>query len=144
MSAISVFISAFLLSSPGPRPDEPAKAERARWQGSWRVVQMEITTGERTTRLKFSEGEDANLRIKGDCLEITGLNFPYRAATITLDPTKEPKRIILSLADGEKKGPVVDGTYTHESDGIELELPKWPRNKTETVKLRLSLKRLKE
>jgi uncharacterized protein (TIGR03067 family) len=144
MSAVSVFISAFLLSSPGPKSDEPAKAERAKWQGTWRVVQMDITIGDRTSRLKFSEGEEAYLRIKGDCLEMTGLNFPYHAATITFDLTREPKRITLALTDGDKKGPVVEGTYTHQSDGIELELPKWPREKNETVNLRLSLKRVKE
>lgn len=143
MSVLGVIIgSACWLGAPAPQSDAPAKAERARWQGSWRIVQMEMTTGQRTARLKF-ESEEAAVRVKDDRLEITGLNFPYSSGRLTLDPAAQPKRLTLQLLDEPRKGPTVEGAFTRDGDDLELEFPKWPRGKDETVVLRLILKRVK-
>lgn len=144
MSCLAVVISAYFLTSPAPKSADPAKAERARWQGAWKVEAMEITTGKRTARLKFTEMDEAALRVKDDAFEMTGLMLPYTSGKLTFDPSGDPKRITLSLRDGPKKGPAVAGTYIMDGEGIELEVAEWPRDKDETVKLRLSLKRMKE
>jgi uncharacterized protein (TIGR03067 family) len=144
MSVLGIVISAYLLASPAPKGDDAAKSERAKWQGTWRIAAMEITTGERTSRLVFSDSEMTWVRVNDDLLEISGLNFPYSAGKLTLDPTKDPKRLTLRLIDKSKKGPTIEGTYARDGDDLRLELPKWPRDKDETVKLRLDLKRVKE
>lgn len=144
MSVFAALATSFLLATPIHSASDPSKAESDKWQGGWRVVQMEITTGERTSRLKFTDKDDASVHVKDNCLEITGLMFPYLKGQLSFDPSRTPKRITIVLANDTKKGPTVEGTYTREDDGIELEIAKWPGEQNATVKLKLSLRRMKE
>jgi uncharacterized protein (TIGR03067 family) len=145
MFAYILITTASLLFAPLPPAVDSAKAEQKLWQGAWKIQQMEITTGERTARLKFKVEDEASWRVKEDQLEIIGLNFPYSAAKLRFDSANDPKHVSLILQDGSKPGPTVEGSYTRDGDGIEIEIVKWPRDKDgETVKLRLTLKRGKE
>ena len=145
MFAFTIITAASLLAHPAPPAVDAAKAEQKLWQGTWKVLQMEITTGDRTARLKFRDMDEAEWRVKDDHLDILGLTFPYTAAKLRFDPKSDPKHLSLNLQDGTKPGPRVEATYSREGDGIEIEIVKWPRDLGgETVKLRLTLKRMKE
>lgn len=145
MFACTLFASAALLGAPAPQGADTAKAEQKHWQGAWKILQMEITTGDRTARLKFKPENEAAWRVKDDRLEVIGLNFPYSTAKLRFDSADDPKHLTLNLKDGAKPGPTVEATYMREGDGVEIEIAKWPRDKDgETVKLRLTLKRVKE
>lgn len=145
MFAISLFTVASLLAAPAPSNADAAKSEQKLWQGAWKIQQMDITTGERTARLKFRDEDEAEWRVKDDQLEITDLTFPYAAAKLRFDSATNPKHLTLKLQDGSKPGPIVEATYMREGDDVEIELVKWPRDKDgETCKLRLTLRRIKE
>ena len=77
MAALGI-ITAFLFAAPAP----PAPSECELWQGAWRIVQIEITTGKRTARLKFTDKDDAFWRIKDGMLSITGLMAPSSNANV--------------------------------------------------------------
>lgn len=145
MFAVVLLSSASVLAAPAPPNPDPVRAEQKIWQGTWKILQMDITTGQRTARLKFRETDEAEWRVKEDHLEIAGLNFPYAAARLRFDPKSDPKHLSLHLQDGSKAGPTVEATYTRDGDSIEIEIVKWPRdNDGDTCKLRLTLKRIKE
>ena len=141
MTVFGLFAWSFLFAAPTPPDTDPAKAERERWQGVWRVTQMEITTGQRTARLKFDEADSAAWRVEGDVVELTGLNFRFTKARLSLDLAKDPKRIALTLVDGAKKGEKIEGTYTRDGDRIDVEFPNWPKEKDESAKLKFNLKK---
>ena len=136
--AVLGIVTAFLLAAPAP-----AHSECEHWQGEWRIVQMEITVGTRTARLKFAEKDDASWRVKDGMLTIFGLMAPSSNANLRFDAKNEPKKITLTFVDGTKIGPTVDGTFVRDGNSIEVEFLKWPRE-GETVKLKLSLRRAKE
>lgn len=145
MFALTILSAASLLAAPAPATGDAAKAEQKVWQGNWKILQMEITTGERTARLKFQNSDEAEWRVKDDRLDIVGLTFPYTAAKLRFDSATDPKHLTLDLQDGAKPGPTVEATYVRDGDGIDIEMPKWPRDKDgETVKLRLTMKRIKK
>lgn len=145
MFAYTLITTTLLLGAPAPQGVDAAKAEQKDWQGGWKILQMEITTGDRTARLKFKPEDEAAWRVKEDQLEIIGLNFPYSAAKLRFDSASDPKHLTLILKEGAKSGPTVEATYMRDGDGVEIEIVKWPRDKDgETVKLRLTLKRVKE
>lgn len=141
MLAFGLFAWSFLFASPAPPDTNSAKAERERWQGTWRITQMDITTGKRSARLKFEEAESAAWRVDGDDVELMGLNFPFTKARLSLDLAKDPKRITLTLVDGSKKGDKIEGTYTRDGDRIDVEFPDWPKDKNESAKLKFRLKK---
>ncbi len=145
MFAFIILHTASLLGAPAPMNPDPAIAEQKLWQGTWKISQMEITTGERTARLKFRDNDEAEWRVRDDHLEIIGLNFPYAAARLRFDPKSEPRHVSLQLQDGSKPGPRVEATYTRDGNSVDIEIVKWPRDSDgETCKLRLTLKRIKE
>ena len=138
--AVLNIVTAFLFAAPAP----PTPSECEYWQGEWRIVQVEITTGKRTARLKFSEKNDACWRIKDGMLTITGLMAPSSNAKVRFDVKNEPKRIVLAFINtGTTAGPIAEGTFTRDDDAIEIEFPEW-RDDGKTVKLRLSLRRAKD
>lgn len=129
-----------LLCLAAPVPPDPAKSELDHWQGEWRVVQMEITTGKRTARLKFTEKEQAAWTIKNDQLEISGLMFAFTKAKLVLDA----KHVKLTLTDGALKGQLVEGEFVRDGNTLNLEFTAWPKDNEQTVSLRLSLQHQRE
>jgi uncharacterized protein (TIGR03067 family) len=145
MSAFTFVAFTSLLAVNAPLPVDSSKEEQKHRQGHWKILQMDITTGDRTARLKFRAEDEAAWSIKGDQLEVAGLNFPYSKAKLRFDSASDPKHLTLILQDGSKPGPTVEATYTRDGQSIDIEIVKWPRDKDgDTVKLRLILKREKE
>jgi uncharacterized protein (TIGR03067 family) len=141
MFAIALFTSAFLHAAPVPPDTDPAQAECARWQGTWRVTEMEITTGKRTARLKFTEHDEAAWHIEANVLELAGLKFPFTKARLTFDPAQAPKRISLTFVDGPQKDQKIEGTFSRDGDRIDVDFPRWPKEKDESAQLKFSLQR---
>lgn len=145
MFIVAVLAVSSLLGAPAPQPSDSARAEQERWQGEWKIEEMEIMTGTRTARLKFKPDDMAAWVVKADHLQLIGLNFPYTEATLQFARNKDPKRLTLQLLEDAKPGPKVEATYTREGNTIAIQILNFPRDKEgDTATVRFMLVRPKD
>jgi hypothetical protein len=141
MFIATLYLSTCLLAVPVPQADDSVRSERDRWQGVWHIDELEITTGKRSSRLKFAETDEASWNVNDNALELVGLMYPFTKAQLAFYPGKDSKDIKLTIADGDKIGTSLEGTYTRNDDRIDLEFSCWPKDKDETIKLLFRLRK---
>jgi uncharacterized protein (TIGR03067 family) len=122
-------------------PKKEPPTDEKQWQGTWRLERMEITTGERTARLKFTEDDAPTWTIAGDQLTSKGLLIDF-IATIQLDSSSNPKNVTLTIREGPHKDGVIRGQYSLEANGLTIEGLSWPKGiGTEEQRSRLTFRR---
>jgi len=99
----------------GPPDDAAAKEELAKFQGTWRVVEVE-ENGERASADKLREW-DATVEIKGDKHTLKARGVSLGAVTIKIDPTTAPKRYdMFVLPAARDKDKDTQGIYELDGD----------------------------
>jgi uncharacterized protein (TIGR03067 family) len=91
----------------GASPDDAAKQELQQFQGSWQAVSMQFPDGRVATPAELRE---ARLVVTGNAFTFTVMNFTV-VGTFTLDPSRTPKAIDVSLADATTPGEKLLGIY---------------------------------
>jgi uncharacterized protein (TIGR03067 family) len=105
-------------------PDEAAKAEIARWQGTWHAVSME-TDGKKATPEQLE-------KIK---LTVTGADYHFRNGAVSehgtyrFHPAARPKQLDIVVGDGADKGKVYLVIYKVEPDELTICLEKDNKNR---------------
>ncbi|HKB41581.1 MAG TPA: TIGR03067 domain-containing protein, partial [Gemmataceae bacterium] len=108
-----LFTGTGLLTSADDAKDEAIKKERKQFEGTWQVVSLEI---------------DGNTAAEEDAKKIVVINEPdgkwaieaegkvVARGTSTLDPTRKPKTIDLTMTEGDAKGQTALGIYEFGDD----------------------------
>lgn len=117
MCALTAAVAGLLVAAETPR-DDSAKAEREKFQGTWKLV-----SAQRDGREVSKDGVGrTTLIIKGDTFR-----FPEETevgtgphGTFTIDPTATPKAIDATPASGPDKGKTSRGVYKIEGDRYEV------------------------
>jgi uncharacterized protein (TIGR03067 family) len=101
-----------LLAADDPKPDK-LKKEIAKFQGSWTTVSI-LRNGEDAVP---EEGlKQLVLVIEGDKRIIKNGEEVVSRGTYKLDPTKKPKAIDITVAEGPLQGKTVVGIYEIDGD----------------------------
>jgi len=96
-------------------PQDQAKKDLQRLQGTWIMVALEVD-GKLVGEDKL---KDTTLVIKGNKY-ITRVREREIETTFTLDPSKKPKAIDMVFADGDKKDKVIKGLYEIDGDTLRI------------------------
>ena len=96
-------------------PQDQAKKDLQRLQGTWIMVALEVD-GKLVGEDKL---KDTTLVIKGNKY-ITRVREREIETTFTLDPSKKPKAIDMVFADGDKKDKVLKGIYEIDGDTLRI------------------------
>jgi uncharacterized protein (TIGR03067 family) len=94
--------------------DEEVKKEIARFQGTWRMVSLEVGQN----KLTEDALKDFRLKIEGDKFTATE-GTSENHGTFKVDPTKKPKTIDITMIQGEKRQTLL-GIYELEGDTYKL------------------------
>ena len=102
-------LAAIMAAAPGDdAQDDAIKKDRQRIAGTWRVVALEVdgnkSTEEDARKFTVVNGSDGTWSLRSEDQEIN-------KGTTTIDPTKKPKTIDMTLTDGEGKGDKFLGIY---------------------------------
>jgi uncharacterized protein (TIGR03067 family) len=109
---VGLFVGLGSLLAGGAR-DEALKKERKRFEGTWRVVSLEV---------------DGNKAAEKDARKITVVNAAdgkwaievdgkvVMRGTSVIDPAKKPKAVDLTVTEGEDKGKTARGIYEFSGD----------------------------
>jgi uncharacterized protein (TIGR03067 family) len=88
--------------------DEAVKKERKRYEGTWQVVALEVdgnkAAEEDARKITVTNGADGAWAIESEGKVVA-------RGTSTLDPTKKPKAIDLTVTEGDSKGQTDLGIY---------------------------------
>jgi uncharacterized protein (TIGR03067 family) len=101
--------SVLLVAATAPQ-DSAVKNELEQLQGTWQMVSHEVD-GKPDEALK-----GAVRVVEADKFTIKKGDKTLRAATMKLDPTKEPKWIDITFTEGPEKGKTRRGIYILEGD----------------------------
>jgi uncharacterized protein (TIGR03067 family) len=110
------FIASFvtmtlLVAAPLVAADKPAKNDKARLQGNWSLVSVEIEA----KPVSMDELKEARLVVSGDHYSFT-LGKDRLEITFKMDEGKKPKSIDLTVIEGPEKGKAYYGIYKLEGD----------------------------
>jgi len=98
------------------RGDDAAKQDQAALQGEWSMV-----SGERGgSAMPDAMVKTGKRLFKGDELTVTVGGMTIMKATVTLDPTKQPKAIDYKITDGPNKGKTQLGIYELKDDTVKF------------------------
>ena len=100
-----------LAQSPG---EDAVKKELAKFQGTWRVTEVE-ENGEEAPA-DFLRAAKGTVTVKENKHTLKWGDKSEGTVTITIDPTTEPKRYDMTIAEGPQKGQVLQGIYKLEGD----------------------------
>jgi uncharacterized protein (TIGR03067 family) len=106
-----------LATRQGPGCD-PAKSDRDRLQGTWRLVSVEAGIPQ-LSELSMEDLANARLVVQGKRCSLTFGGTHWRAA-YTLHAGKRPRAIDLAITSGPDKGQVVRAVYALEQDRLRL------------------------
>jgi RNA polymerase sigma-70 factor (ECF subfamily) len=114
MRQLLLAVTAGLLLAAAPAA---APGDRDRLQGAWRLDAVEIN-GQPVALEKLKSGD----KVLVGTLTVAGDSYTFRlgdlrlALTFAVDPTKSPKAIDLTEAEGPQKGRTYHGIYKVEGD----------------------------
>jgi RNA polymerase sigma factor (sigma-70 family) len=94
--------------------DEAVRQELRKLEGHWKTLSLVVGDQNLSDKLP----EDSAVRIKGDVMTPAG--NPEVAATLKIDPGKEPREIDLIFTAGEQKGRIHLGIYKLEGDFLTI------------------------
>ena len=115
MKRILFLALSLTLAAADPKED-PGKKDLAAMQGDWACDRME------RDGMKFpDEAAQAYFRtVKGKAYTVYRFKKAVGKGTFTLDATKSPRQIDLTLGDGPAKGKTVLGIYKIDGDTLTL------------------------
>jgi uncharacterized protein (TIGR03067 family) len=120
ISLVALFCAAGFAASGGPSPlaDDKADLEKEvrKFQGTWTFESSatggkELPAGELKGLILIFEGDKHTVK-KGDAV--------IQVGTQKLDPSKSPKAIDVTMAEGPKKGAVMLGIYEIDGDTLKV------------------------
>jgi uncharacterized protein (TIGR03067 family) len=94
---------------------DEVKKELARFEGTWKIVSLESEQN----KLNEDSLKDIRLKLEGDKFT-TIVNDGENHGTFKVDPTKKPKTMDITMADGDMKGKTMVGIYELEGDTYKL------------------------
>ena len=96
------------VATAGDTKDEAIKKDRKQYEGTWRVVALEVNGNkakdEDAKKFTVVNGSDGTWSLRSEDKEIS-------KGTSTIDPTKKPKTIDFTPTEGEGKGNEYLGIY---------------------------------
>jgi uncharacterized protein (TIGR03067 family) len=100
-----------ILALLGAVPQDDARKELAKFEGTWQPYYVEI------------DGKELKTNIKDDRLVIAGKSFMFTGkekfdGTITIDPSKKPPAIDTEVTSGEHKGSKMVGIYEISKEAL--------------------------
>jgi uncharacterized protein (TIGR03067 family) len=97
--------------APGDADDE-VKKEVAKFEGTWKWISIEME------KMKIPEDalKDPRMKIVGDKFTVKENADATFGGTFKVDPSKKPKTIDVTFADGKEKGKTMVGIYELEGD----------------------------
>jgi uncharacterized protein (TIGR03067 family) len=107
----SVVTITLFVAAPLAAADKPTQNDKARLQGTWTLVSVEIDK----KPLSMDELKDARLVVSGDHYSFA-LGKDRLEITYKMDEGKKPKTIDLTVVEGPEKGKTYHGIYRLESD----------------------------
>jgi uncharacterized protein (TIGR03067 family) len=119
---ITLFVAAPLVAA-----DKPTKNDKARLQGTWALLSVEIDK----KPLSMDELKDARLVVSGDHYSFT-LGKDRLEITYKMDEGKRPKAIDLTVVEGPEKGKTYHGIYQLEGDTYAVCRPTEPNKERPT------------
>ena len=105
-------MAAFCLT---PEPDDAAKKDLAKLEGTWTLVAMEVD-GKPVPEAKLVS---ASLTISSNKYSLTSRNKLHEVE-IKLDASKSPKEIDMTFLDGPNKDRVGKGIYELDGDKLKI------------------------
>jgi uncharacterized protein (TIGR03067 family) len=109
--AFAIFAIGLLLAADQPAHDA-VQAELKKLQGEWQPVSFERDG----KKLPTADFDDERVIIKGDQLTVTKRGKVMQRATLTVDPTANPKTFVKTVTDGINKGKKYHAIYELEAD----------------------------
>ena len=105
----SILVTAIgAVATAGDTKDEAIKKDRKQYEGTWRVVALEVNGNkakdEDAKKFTVVNGSDGTWSLRSEDKEIS-------KGTSTIDPTKKPKTIDFTPTEGEGKGNEYLGIY---------------------------------
>ena len=101
-------IAANALTFAGDDNEEAVKKDRKLYEGTWRVVSLEVNgnkgTEEDINKIVVINGDDGTWTLRSEDKEVA-------KGTSTIYPTQKPKTIDLMPTEGDSKGQVILGIY---------------------------------
>jgi uncharacterized protein (TIGR03067 family) len=119
---ITLFMSGALVAA-----DKSATNDKARLQGTWRIVSVEIDK----KPLSMDDLKDARLVVSGDHYSFA-LGKDRLEITYKMDEGKKPKAIDLTIVEGPEKGKTYRGIYKLEGDTYTICRSTEPNNERPT------------
>jgi uncharacterized protein (TIGR03067 family) len=111
-----VLVGAALVAAADSAKDEAIKKDRAQYEGTWRIVSLEINgkkaTAEDTKKVTVVNQADTWI-VQVDGKEVA-------RGTSTIDPTKKPKTIDFTPTKGSNEGKLFHGIYAIDGDSRKL------------------------
>jgi uncharacterized protein (TIGR03067 family) len=101
-----------LLAADDPR--QAVKEELERLQGEWQLVSVEIDG----TKVPEDSFPDETSCIKGDQLTVRRGDKVLLRATMTFDPTADPKTFVETITEGINEGKKYHGIYELKGDTL--------------------------
>jgi uncharacterized protein (TIGR03067 family) len=107
----SVVTMTLLVAAPLAASDKPAKNDKARLQGTWSLVSVEIDK----KAVSMDELKEARLVVSGDHYSFA-LGKDRLEITYKMEEGKKPKAIDLTVIEGPEKGKTYHGIFKLEGD----------------------------
>ena len=95
--------------------DDAVKKEMKNLEGTWSILSLEING----TMVSEEDAKKFKLETVGDKWNVT-IDGNLVEATYQVDPTKDPKNIELTYAEGKFKGQPMHGIYSFVGDTLQL------------------------
>ena len=112
---VLMVLTAGLLLTTGSLADDPVKNDRARLQGTWSIVSLEVNgKAEDVSKL-----QEARLRIEGERYSFK-LGDMRLEMTHKVDPGKKPKPLDLTVTEGPTKGKTYRAIYELTQDTLKI------------------------
>jgi len=125
-----IVIALFATTCAASRADDPAAEEVKKWQGEWRVVEVEF----RGKSLKKDDAEAKAMRfvVKDNGLTFSNTEKPgrERKQTFKLDPSKTPKQLDLTSLDGQEKDTTAACIYKLDRDKLTICMPYFAKDRS--------------
>jgi uncharacterized protein (TIGR03067 family) len=104
---------------PRKEPERGAQEDQKGLQGTWKVVSMFMAGGKTVPAERVAKA-DLKASISGQQWTMTRGGKLFEQATITVDPSKQPKAIDFAYTQGECKGQTVPGIYEVTRDTLRI------------------------
>jgi uncharacterized protein (TIGR03067 family) len=94
--------------------DDPVKKDIRKFQGTWKVVSVEMD-GKKQTDEKL---KSATMTVEGNKYTVEAGGKTVEQGTFKIDPTKSPKTIDVTATQGKGKGNTYHGIYEIKGDTV--------------------------